>query len=284
MVPSGDLLALILKLLLGTLAFVWILWTVRNVSPRAVGMMLTFPALNGVVLLTVTDKRVSEIVAGIFPLMFFNGTLAALFVALRRWLGDRQWLAIAICLLLWGVLAVLLEWRAAWTYRWQLAVAAGLLILATAGWAFWQLRRTGVRPPIPVVPAETLSSFAADRAPRVLLFFLSLLIVSLVAYAWADTHSLVGRLSALPLVPLFVLHWAVNARRTNLDELRLAALIGPVAAAGFLFLFSYTLGFIRSDAGLLHPWYWAIGLVAVLVEWELTRLAIIGLARLTYSR
>jgi hypothetical protein len=49
-VLSGDLLALILKLVLGTLAFAWILWTVRNINSRAVGMTLTFPALNGVVL------------------------------------------------------------------------------------------------------------------------------------------------------------------------------------------------------------------------------------------
>ena len=284
MVPSGDLFALILKLVLGTLAFVWILWTVRNVSPRAVGMMLTFPALNGVVLLTVTDKLVSEIVAGIFPLMFFNGMLAALFIALRRSLGDRQWLAIAVCLLLWGMLAAFLEWRAVWTYRWTLAVVAGLLVLLTAGWAFWRLRGTGVPLPARAERTERLDDFAADRAPRVLLFFISFLVVSLVAYVWSDAHSLVGRLSALPLVPLFVLHWAVNARGADLGELRVAALIGPIAAGGFLFLFSYTLGFIRTDTSVLHPAYWAIGLAALLVEWELTRLTIIGMARLTYSR
>ena len=284
MLPSADLLAPGLKLILGTLAFVWILWTVRNVSPRAVGMMLTFPALNGVVLLTVTDKLVSEIVIGIFPLMLFNGFLPALFIALRRRLGGREWLAIGLCLVIWSLLAAVLEWRAVWTYRWALALAAGLLILASAGWAFGRLRETGLPLPLQGEHRETLADFAADRALRVLLFFVSLLIVSLVAYAWPDAHSLVGRLSALPLVPLFVLHWAVNARQADLAELRLAALIGPVAASGFLFLFSYTLGFIRSDAGVLHSAYWAIGLAALLVEWELTRLAIIGMARLTYSR
>ena len=35
---SPDLLAMVLKLTLGTMAFVWILWTVRNVNSRAVGM------------------------------------------------------------------------------------------------------------------------------------------------------------------------------------------------------------------------------------------------------
>src|ERR1700754_1440882 len=105
---SGDLAALIAKLILGTLAFAWVLWTVRAANPRAVGMTLTFPALNGVVLLTVTDKVVSEMVAAIFPMMFFNGFLAAIFIALRRRLGGAQWAAIALCLLMWAAIAALL--------------------------------------------------------------------------------------------------------------------------------------------------------------------------------
>ncbi len=282
MAPPGELLPLILKLILGTLAFVWILWTVRNVNPRAVGMMLTFPALNGVVLLSVTDKVVGEIVVGIFPLMAFNGFLAWLFVALRRRLGDAQGQAMAVCLLAWTTLAALLEWRAVWPYRFALAVAAALLILASAGWAFRRLCASGKGLPPPSDQPETPRAFIADRAGRIALFFVSLVIVSAVAHVWSDAHSLVGRLSALPLVPLFVLHWAVNARRTDLGELPVAALLGPVGAAGFLFAYAFTLGFIRTDSGVLHPGYWPIGLAALLIEWELTRLAIIGLARLTY--
>ncbi len=274
---------LVLKLVLGTLAFVWVLWTVRSVNPRAVGMMLTFPTLNGVVLLTVTDKLLSEIVAGIFPLMFFNSLLPALFIALRRKIvGDRQWLAIALCLLVWAALAALLEWQAVWPYRWIIANAAAVLICVCAAYAFWRLRRPLV--PLPAMPAsgESAGDFLRDRGPRIFWFFVSFLIVSLVAYFAADAHSLVGRLSALPLVPLFVLHWAVNARRVDLDELRLSTLIGPVAVMGFLFLFAWSLGFIRTGAGALHAWYWPAGLAMLLVQWELTRLVIIGMSRLTY--
>jgi hypothetical protein len=281
-IPSGDLLPLILKLALGTLAFAWILWTVRNVNPRAVGMTLTFPALNGVVLLTVTDKVVSEMVLAIFPLMLFNGVLPAIFIALRRSFGDRQWLAIALCLLIWAMLASLLEWQALWSYRRALATIAGVLVLASAGWAFWRLRATGLRAPALPASAVTWSNFLRDRAPRILWFFVSLAIVSSVAYAFGDAHSLVGRLSALPLVPLFVLHWAVNQRGLDLAELRVSALVGPLAAGVFLILFTLSLGLIRSDAGALHPGYWPIGLAMLLVEWELTRRLILGLSRLTY--
>lgn len=277
---SGDLLTLILKLVLGTLAFAWILWTVRAVNPRAVGMTLTFPALNGVVLLTMTDKVVGEMVVAIFPMMFFNGLLAAIFIALRRGVG--QWLAIALCLAMWAVLAALMEWGAVKAHRWGLAEVMAVLILICTGWAFVRLRSLGMA--MPAVPERTvaLGEFLRQRAPRIVLFFISLLIVSTVAHVWHDAHSLVGRLSALPLVPLFVLHWAVNERRVDLGELRTAALIGPAVAGGFLILFAWTLGFIRSDSGALHPAYWPIGLAALLVEWELARRAILALSRLTY--
>jgi hypothetical protein len=280
--PSPELLALILKLTLGTLAFVWVLWTVRDVNPRAVGMTLTFPTLNGVVLLSVTDKVVSEMVIGIVPLMFFNGFLAAIFLALRRRLGGRQWLAIALCLLLWAGLAALLEMPAVWRHRAALAAVTTILILICAGSAFLRLRAAGAAAPLQSPRVVALSEFLRERGPRIGWFFVSLLIVSSVAYLWHDAHSLVGRLSALPLLPLFVLHWAVNERRVDLAELRVSALIGPVAAGAFLILFAISLGALRSDAGELHPLYWPIGLALLLLEWELTRRLILGLSRLTY--
>jgi hypothetical protein len=279
---SPEFLALILKLTLGTLAFVWVLWTVRDVNSRAVGMTLTFPTLNGVVLLSVTDKVVSEMVIGIVPLMFFNGFLPAIFLALRRGLGGRQWLAIALCLLLWPGLAALLEVPSIWRHRAALAAVTTILILICAGFAFLRLRATGAAAPAQQPRLVTLSEFLRERGPRIGWFFVSLLIVSLVAYVWRDAHSLVGRLSALPLVPLFVLHWAVNERGVDLAELRVSARIGPVTAGAFLILFMISLGTIRSDAGELHPLYWPIGLALLLIEWELTRRLILGLSRLTY--
>ena len=277
-----DLLVLLLKLALGTLAFVWILWTVRDVSARAVGMTLTFPTLNGVVLLSVTDKVVSEMVIGIVPLMFFNGFLPAIFIVLRRRLGGRQWLAIALCLLLWAALVSVLEAPAIWAHRTGLAAVTTILILICAGSAFLRLRSADAAAPAQPPRVVTLSEFLRERGPRIAWFFVSLLIVSTVAYVWRDAHSLVGRLSALPLVPLFVLHWAVNERRIDLAELRVSALMGPVTAGAFLIVFTISLGFIRSDAGELHPLYWPIGFALLLLEWELTRRLILGLSRLSY--
>jgi hypothetical protein len=278
---SGDLAALSLKLAFGTVAFTWVLWTVRAVNPRAVAMTLTFPALNGIVLLTVTDKVVSEMVVAIFPLMFFNGFLAAIFIVLRRRLASER-LAFTVCLLIWAAIAALLEQDALQANRWALAVGAAISILCCATWAFRTLRSRDARWPGPSRGAESIAEFLRARAARIFWFFVSLLIVTSVAYVWRDTHSLVGRLSAMPLITLFVLHWAMNDRRVDRSELPIAALLGPVAAMGFLILFTYSLGLIRSDAGILHSAYWPIGLAMLLVEWELARRAILALSRLTY--
>jgi hypothetical protein len=143
------------------------------------------------------------------------------------------------------------------------------------------LRNAGVSPTVPPA-ARAWPDFLRERAARIFWFFLSLGIVSLVAYAFRDAHSLVGRLSALPLVPLFVLHWAVNKSHVDLAELRISALIGPVAAGVFLIVFGVSLGLIRPDAGGLHPLYWPAGLAMLLIEWELTRRLILALSRLTY--
>jgi hypothetical protein len=281
MALSGDLVSLLLKLSLGTLAFVWILWTVRNVNPRAVGMTLTFPTLNGVVLLSVTDKVPSEIALAIVPLMLFNGFLPAIFIALRRRLGGDQWLAVALCLLMWAGLAVLLETPALWAHRHAISICAALAVIICAAVAFWRLRAMDAAMPTPA-PSPKLANFLRERGPRIFWFFVSLAIVSVVAYRWGDAHSLIGRLSALPLVPLFVLHWAVNERRVDLGELRIAAVIGPVAVGAFLIAFTLSLGLIRSDAGDLHPLYWPIGLAMLLAEWELTRRLILAMSRWSY--
>ena len=241
-------------------------------------MTITFPTLNGVVLLTVTDKVVSEMVIGIVPLMALNGALPALFILLRRRMC--AWPAIALCLLLWAAFAALLEWPPVWRRRAALAAIAVCLIGAGATWAFCKLRASLGAAAAPIA-APSWRNFIRDRAPRILWFFLSLAIVSWVAYAARDAHSLVGRLSALPLVPLFVLHWAVEARRADPAELRAAALIGPVAAGAFLVLFTMSLGLIRSDTGELHAGYWPIGLALLVAEWELTRRLILWLSRKT---
>lgn len=240
---------------------------------------MTFPALNGLVLLTATDKVVSEMVMGIIPLMVFNGFLPAIFGALRGRHGE--WGAMASCLMIWAALASLLEWQALWSYRAAFAAIAATLGLACAAWAFRRLRATGERvPDSPAAPTGV--AFLRERALRILLFFASLAIVSVVAHVFRDAHSLVGRLSALPLVPLFVLHLAVKQRGAGLSEMRVSALIGPVAAGAFLALFASSLAFIRTDAGDLLPGYWPLGIAMLLLGWELTRRLILGLSDLSY--
>src|SRR4029079_1797108 len=153
---------------------------------------------------------------------FFNGFLPAIFMALRRQLGGRQWPAIAPLPLLLARPAAGLEVSLIWRHRAALAAVTAILILICAGSAFLRLRTIGAVAPMQSPRTLSALEFLRERGPRIGWFFVSLLIVSSVAYIWRDAHSLVGRLSALPLVPLFVLHWAVNERRVDLAELRLA--------------------------------------------------------------
>jgi hypothetical protein len=213
-------------------------------------------------------------------MMFFNGFLGAIFLALRRKFAG-EWVAFALCLLIWAMIAALSEWDALKSYRWPMAYVIAALILTCAGWAFRRLR--ALDKPMPKMSrSETLAEFLQARASRIFWFFVSLLIVTVAGYIWRDAHSLVGRLSALPLITLFILHWAVNERRIDLDELPVAALLGPVTAMGFLIVFTFSLGLIRSDTGAPYPLYWPIGLAMLLAEWELTRRSVLVLSGLTY--
>ena len=243
-------------------------------------MTMTFPALNGLVLLTVTDKIVGEMVIGIVPMMVFNGFLPAIFLGLRARSGERA--ALASCLLIWTALTVLLELEALQPYRRSFAVLGAIIGLACAAWAFQRLRAIDLPEPPQIAPSLKGWEFMRDRMPRILLFLVSLSIVSILAHVLRDAHSLVGRLSALPLVPLFVLHWAAGQRRIDLAELRLSALIGPVAAGAFLALYALFLGFVRDDSGDLHPYYWPVAIATLLTAWELTRRLILSLAAMTY--
>jgi hypothetical protein len=279
---SGEWISLAAKVIGGTLVFIGVLWSIRAANPRAIGMMLTFPALNGIVLLTATDKIVSEMIVGIFPLMFFNGFLAAIFIALCRRLGVGDALAYAVCLLAWALIAILLEWRELWPYRWNLAIAVTILILCIAAWAFRALRSRWEPAPALADHPIRFSEFMRSCAPRVGLFFASLLLVSIVAYVGRDAHSLVGRLSALPLIPLFVLHLAVKQSDADLGELRIAALLGPPVAGGFLLLFGGTLLFVRMIADPIGLTYWLVGVVMLIAEWALAWQVVLGVSRLTY--
>jgi hypothetical protein len=188
----------------------------------------------------------------------------------------------ALCLMAWAAIAALCEWDELRPHRWGLAIGTGLLILGCAAWAFYRLRAWATPLPPPAKRDVAVGDFLLARAPRIFWFFVSLLIVTWVAHAWRDAHSLVGRLSALPLVPLFVLHWALNERRIDLGELCLSALIGPLVAMGFLIVFGFSLSLIRSGEGVLHPLYWPTGVAMLLIAWELARRGILALSRLTY--
>ena len=67
----------ILKAVLGTCLFTVILWYAQSSNPRAAGMMLTFPALNGLGLLMAQSHGLHLMARAILPMIALNGLLCA---------------------------------------------------------------------------------------------------------------------------------------------------------------------------------------------------------------
>src|SRR5690349_5811211 len=79
----------ILKALLGTGLFALILWCAQSRHPRVAGMMLTFPALNGLGLLTAESHNPHLMARAMLPMIALNGLLCATYIIAQRQLLSR---------------------------------------------------------------------------------------------------------------------------------------------------------------------------------------------------
>ena len=68
------------KVLVGALLYVAVLWAARR-NPRAAGMMLTFPTLNGITMLVTQPSELSPIVGTMLLIPFVNGLFCALYLS-----------------------------------------------------------------------------------------------------------------------------------------------------------------------------------------------------------
>src|SRR5262249_19302974 len=97
-----------------------ILWCAQSGNPRAVGMMLTFPALNGLGLLTAESRDLHLMARAMLPMIALNGLLCAMYIVVQRQLRSRRtslspcvhvWTVLGGCVVLWGGVAL---WVAPW--------------------------------------------------------------------------------------------------------------------------------------------------------------------------
>src|SRR5262249_42776955 len=74
----------ILKAVVGTCLFTMILWCAQSNRPRAAGMMLTFPVLNGLGLLMAESHDLHLMAQAMFPMIALNGLLCATYIVTQR--------------------------------------------------------------------------------------------------------------------------------------------------------------------------------------------------------
>jgi hypothetical protein len=261
----------------GTLLYVAFLWFVRIDDWRVAGMMLTFPMLNGMALVS---ARQNADVSGqsMVPIVTLNGAMCFLFALALAWSETARAHPLAITLVatvLWVCVYIIMEKRnavvpvrawLAYTVAW--AVAA----IALTVWLWPACSATAASSPIRAGGlAGVLESWV-----RILLFAGSLLLVFGVAHFYRNAHAAVGRLGALPVVPLFGLYTvgsvlaADSAAATKLDTMRSMVAIGWLFALIFaVALAAYVASSSRGKpttfihlAALLGGWALCLGAIA----------------------
>jgi uncharacterized membrane protein (GlpM family) len=271
-----------LKLLFGTLAFLLIGYMARSDNRRVVGVMLTFPVLNGIGLLTSTDKNPVDMTSAMLPTIMFNGLLCFAYIAIAQWLMSRR-RRISIPLLSYGAGALATVLWALIAFYGQpliekLLPSNGMLvaIYATAAsvltWALWS-RCSSQLSTVAGPRSQNLYGFWIDekRRWRAVFFILSLLV--LLAAAQVSDSAWVGRLSALPLPGFCLIAGLILDDAEGLPAVRDSVFLGPIVAMTFVWF--YTMILIQlTGTGALE--YWIAGTACMAVGFAICIIAIIS--------
>ena len=245
-----EIFVFLTKLLLAILAFLLVGWLGAR-DKRIGGVLLTFPLLNGIAMLTGVDP--DGIARTIYLVVMWN---CVLFLAAMhacewlpplpaRWDPELKLIARAVVwVALWAAGAVLLAWyrdhlpSAWWLFAFQLVLAGW--------WIATRWRRGG---------APSRQTFAgmwrnARGTIRIACFVAGFLILSVVAYVAHDARW-VGWASALPLPGIFALATlSVTQQKDDMLGLGDTVLLGPLLVIPFNWLLSHALMNLRgADAG-----------------------------------
>lgn len=279
----------ILKALVGAGLFTLILWCAQSRQPRVAGMMLTFPALNGLGLLTGEGADPMGMASAMLPMIALNGVLCtAYMVAYPHVVQPTRRLspcltALVLLLLgsvLWGVLA----WSVApHVQRWLAAsgqVALFLGVYACGG--VWLTASSLWTPSAPVAQTrQRLRDVVQAHAVRILGMCCLLVLVMLLARRGAASWA--GRLSALPLLPFYSLFMvsttdsAEPRAQGRLAHMCSTVLIGPLIAMLFVWCFAQYIRACRLHAS--PSIRFSGGVLGLLLLWSLCGAAMWGIVR-----
>src|SRR5712692_3574144 len=230
-----ELVQFILKAVVGTCLFALILWCAQSRNPRAAGMMLTFPALNGLGLLTAESHNLHLMGRALLPMIALNGLLCATYIIAQRQLLSRLrhlsprvqvWMVLGACAVLWGGVAL-----------WVAPLVQAYLVSSSQIMAFICAYAVGSVPLTVRLLWSPVDEYGCGRqrfwgvlcanAGRVGGMFALVVLVMLVARGGAEAWA--GRLSALPLIPFYSLLMLSSTRvNTPTEVTRLEQVGGTV--------------------------------------------------------
>jgi hypothetical protein len=244
----AELSIFFIKLALATLAFLLIGWFGAR-DKRIGGVLLTFPLLNGIAMLTGVDPV--GIAESIYLIVIWNCLLflvvmhhAERLPPLPAGTGlEASIILRAACwIALWATGAALLAYfrealPSAW---WLFAFAAVMAAIHVTRW--W-------RPPLPQSSPTFGGMWCNARGViRVACFVVAFGILSAVAYYWRDDRW-VGWASALPLPGVFALATlSATQNRRELASLGDTVLLGPLLVIPFNWLLARAIFQLRADA------------------------------------
>jgi hypothetical protein len=252
-----DLAVLAVRVAAGTAVYC-IIVVLAGSLPAAAGLMLTFPALNGLAFIYSEDERAAAIAKSMLWMPVINGVLCAGYISLfallatERWTTVVAWCLVALDVALWLVCVSRARVRKGVAREHQLAFVVAMTVVGAvlaAGGAFEATYLPVAGTHDQLAPASGGASAIAATLGRgqlkIGLFALALL-VFFSAVAWLPiSDSTRGILSGLPLVPIGGLVAIAGDTGVGLDArlqvfggMMSGVWLGPAVAAWFILVLS----------------------------------------------
>lgn len=290
-----ELVRLASRVAVGTAVYVLIV-VLAALLPPAAGLMLTFPALNGLAFFYSDDARAPSIARSMFWMPVVNGVLCAGYIVSFVLLTG----SVAPTSLAWGLLASIIGMWFAWVTRrkvrngigedsqFRFAAVSTLAGLLLAALALLALRHPSLSPPHYALAAgpgamDRLVAAIEHSELKIAMFALTLAIFAAAIQFWRISDSTRGILAGLPIVPFGGLvsvaadtSMAADVRSQIFLGMAGSIWLGPAVAIWFIYGLSRYLGG-RSKAS--SPRADALPRFgALLLGWVLTFGVIVGLA------
>src|SRR5262249_29010064 len=252
-------------------------------------MMLTFPALNGLGLLTAQSFDLHLMARAMLPMIALNGLLCATYITAQRQLLGRLphlspkvtvWTPLGACVALWGGMAL---WVAPLVEPYLVSARQVMAFICAYAVGSVSLTACLLWSPGPEHGRGWQSFGSVLRANpwRVGGMFILLVLVMLVAHGRAEAWA--GRLSAVPLLPLYSLLMLSPTRVhrqpevARLEQVGSTVLLGPVVAMAFVWIFARYLNAVSRLQGAASSL--EAGVLGLLILWSVCGLMTWGILR-----